>query len=356
MSPDLDRRIASALQARAVSDGEIDPAPLVRHARLHGGRIRRRRRALVSAGAATMAAVVAVAALVLPDRGLPGVPAAAVPSLPAAPDRPGAAARPELVGSDPAVLHFTAPDLVAGAQFVTWSAGDGVESAEARGGARSVLFVLARAEKDLDGTGRTLGSSGGPVTPAEVRVGDRPGTAWVDGTPVEGAAGGTGNWTVRWQPAGGLWAGLQILGTDRAALLEAAGRIRFNSAQRCVVPFRLTVLPPGMGARSCSVKLGARGFEEGSLLAGDTRRWFSVRVERPGPGRRPDGPGGGLTAGPYRVEREETRVLRTVAGSCYVSLIRDDWGSWANGVTEPEALDVLAGYRPAGDLGDVTAW
>ncbi|MDI6097118.1 hypothetical protein QLQ12_00660 [Actinoplanes sp. NEAU-A12] len=371
MSHDLDERIAAALQARACSGGGIDPEPLVRHARRHGGRIKRRRRALAAFGTATAAAVMAVTVLVTPDLDLPGPPPAAAPSLPGSPGSPGAVARPDLVGADPGTLHFTARDLVAGADHVTWSSGAGSESVEARGGSTSALFQLAGSEKSLNEAGKTLGSSGKPVTKVEVAVGGQPGRAWVDSQAVEaatgesgrsgessesGESGESGNWTVRWQPAEGLWASLQILGTDQAGLLAAAGGIRFDSAQRCVVPFRLTDLPAGMRTLSCSVKLGARGFEEGSLLAGDAQRWFNVRVERSSPEWRPTETEGDLTAGPYQVEREGNRALKMIVHSCFVGLIRDGWGSWGNGVTEPEAVRVLAGYRPAADLGDVATW
>lgn len=227
---------------------------------------------------------------------------------------------------------------------MTWGAGQGVESVQTR----SALFLLARDTPRLDAADRTLGSSGTRATAVDVLVGDRPGRAWAD------AADG-GNWTVDWQPATGLSARLQMLGAGRAQLLAAAATIRFDGARRCALPFRLTAVPEGMRTLSCSVMLGSGGFSEGALLAGDTERWFSVRVERP-TGHRPAGPHGDLTAGPYRVDRTDTRVLRTVVASCYVGLIRDDWGTWANGVTEPEALSVLAGYRPTGDPGDPSSW
>ncbi|WP_430783424.1 hypothetical protein [Actinoplanes sp. G11-F43] len=341
MSHDLGERLAATLQDRA--GGTVDTGALVRGARERGGRLRRRRWLLTSAGTAVLA--LAVAAVVLVTPGLPRPGGTATPALPAAADQPGAAARPDLVGTDPGVLHFTADHLVAGSTHVTWGAAAGVESVQTLGADVTALFLLAGDASALDGADRTLGSGGGSVTREDVLVGDRPGRAWPDG----------GTWTVDWQPSAGLWARLQMLGAGRAELLTAAAAIRFDGARRCAVPFRLTVVPDGMRTLSCSVMLGSGGFSEGALLVGDDDRWFSVRVER-ADGHRPAAPRGELTAGPYRVDREDTRALRTVAGSCYVGLIRDGWGSWAKGVTEPEALSVLAGYRPAGDPADPSSW
>ncbi|SDT47824.1 hypothetical protein [Actinoplanes derwentensis] len=348
MSHDLDDRIAATLQGRA--GGEIDPEPLVRKAREHGARIRRRHRVINAVATAALTVTLTVAVLVTPDVSRTGRTGVAVPPPPAT-GVSGAAASPGLVGGDPATLHFTAAELVAGAESVTWGAGEGVESVEARGADVSSLFLLTRTAKKLDEADRTLGSSGEPVSPVDVLVADRPARVWQDGDHGDG-----GNWTVEWQPTGGLWARLQMVGSGQPELLAAAATLRFDAATRCALPFRLTVVPAGMRVLSCSVTLGSRGFSEGVTLVGDDERWFSVRVEEPGAGNPAAEVDGALTAGPYQVRRAETRVLQTVAGGCYVGLIRDGWGSWAKGVTEPEALSVLAGYRPAENLSDPARW
>jgi hypothetical protein len=340
MSHDLDERITATLQAHA--EGRIDTDGLVRQARANGGRLKRRRRALAVLGTAVVSAVVAVTTLSGP------VPRPVPLALPAASEQPGAAARPELVGTDPTTLHFTAADLTAGAALVTWAAGDGAESVEVRGDAMTALFVLARTEKELESDQRTLGASGDPVTTYDVRVGDRPGTAWVDGLP-----GGAGIWTVRWPPADGLWAKLESFAHTREQAIAATAMVRLDASQRCVTPFGLADVPGGMRILSCSVNLGDRGFEEGTLRVGDDDRWFSLRVERAHPDARLDDTANGdLTAGPYQVTRQGDGVLTMAVGSCSVSLIREGWGDWADGVT----VRLLAGYRQADDLDDVGSW
>ncbi|GIF42124.1 hypothetical protein [Actinoplanes xinjiangensis] len=347
MSHDLDERIVATLQAHA--GGDLDTEALVGRARANGGRLKRRRRAVAVLGTAAVSAVVAVTTLFGPSLPAPGP---ATVALPAAPDRPGATARPELVGTDATTLHFSAADLTAGARYVTWAAGGGTESVEVRGDTMTALFVLARTEEDLAGEQRTLGASGDPVTTYDVRVGDRPGTVWVDDLP-----GGAGLWTVRWQPADGLWAKLESFAHDPEQAVAATAKVRLDSAQRCATPFRLTDVPGGMRILHCSVTLGGRGFEEGALRVGDDEHWFSLRVER----SHPDNPladtsHGDLTAGPYQVERRSDGVLTTVVGSCSVGLIREGWGDWGDGVTEAEAIRLLAGYRQADNLDDAGSW
>ncbi|MEU4570242.1 hypothetical protein [Micromonospora sp. NPDC023956] len=351
MSVDLDERLAAMLKARAGAD--IDPAPIVAYARSRGRRLRRWRRGLTAVGTAAAGAVLAGMALVLPTGPGPDQtprPASAL-LLPASPNQPGAAERPALVGRDPTVVHFTAESLVPGAENATWSAGRGTESVEFRGAEIQLRFVLARAAATLDGVRQTLSSSGRPEPPTDVRVNGRPGTAWVDPAP----SGGRGLWFVRWQPVDGLWARLDIYAASRDEATGAAGRIRFDKAQRCAVPFRLQSLPAGARVLECSVSLsrdGSGAFAEGSLVAGDeSGRWLTVRAQRG-----PTGTGAGtgdLVAGPYRVRRQGSTVLQMSVGPCRVEVFLKGWG---DGNTEADGLMVLGGYEPAGDIDDVDTW
>ncbi|MET8090390.1 hypothetical protein [Micromonospora sp. NPDC005220] len=347
MFSDLDEQLASTLKRRA--GGDIDPTPIVARARARGRRLRLRRRGLIAGSVA--AACVALASVVL---AIPGVwstddsimPAAAL-MLPKA--QSDATVRPEEVGADPATVHFTADALVSGADFASWRTGRGIESVEFRGPSGHARFALARTEVLLNELQQTLSSEGRPQARTEVRVGGRAGVAWFD------PSGDRKLWFVRWQPADGLWAQLDIYATTRDDATGTASRVRFDGAHRCVVPFRLESLPPGGRLLECSVTLGRSArdsFAEGSLVVGDASgRWLTVRAQLAPAGY--DARRGDLVAGPYRVRRQGSDVLEMVIKSCYVEAFRKGRG---NGYTEAEGLAILGGYRPARDIDHPDTW
>ncbi|MEW1584113.1 hypothetical protein AB0283_01510 [Micromonospora vinacea] len=347
MFSDLDEQLAATLKHRA--GGDIDPTPIVEHARHRGRRLRLRRRGLVAGGAA--AACVALTALVMAvpvgrSTDDPIMPPAAL-MLPEA--QSDATVRPADVGADPATVHFTTDALVSGADFATWRTGRGVESVEFRGPSGQARFALARTEALLNGLQQTLSSAGRPQARTEVRVGDRAGVAWFD------PSGDRKLWFVRWQPADGLWAQLDAYATTRDEATGIAGQVRFDGAHRCVVPFRLESLPPDGRLLECSVTLGRSArdsFVEGSLVVGDASgRWLTVRAQ-PAPAG-DDARRGDLVAGPYRARRQGGDVLEMVVGPCHVEAFRKGWG---NGYTEAEGLAILGGYRPARDLDRPDTW
>ncbi|MCN0180180.1 hypothetical protein [Salinispora arenicola] len=349
MPSDLDQRLAATLKWHA--GGEVDLAPIVEQARRRGRRLRRRRRGLIAGGVAAACAALVAVVLVIPTTGhAPDgaiIPATAL-ALPDAPGQPGAIMRPEVVGADPGMLHFTTDTLVGGAESATWSAGRGAESVEFRGPTGHARFVLARSVAMLDALQQTLSSAGRPQPPTDVRVGGRPGLAWFD------PSGGRKLWFVRWQPVTGLWAQLDIYATTRDEATDTASRVRFDGAHRCVVPFRLQSLPPGGRLLECSVTLSRSEqglLAEGSLVVGDeTGRWLTVRA-RPAPGYAART--GELVAGHYRARRQGSDVLEMFVKPCVVEAFLKGWG---NGYTESDGLTVLSGYRPARDLDEPGTW
>ncbi|MFF0654731.1 hypothetical protein [Micromonospora tulbaghiae] len=348
MFSDLDQQLATTLKHHA--GGNVDPAPIVEHARRRGHRLRLRRRWLITGGTAAACAFLATAVMVIPAGRAPdgATRSATALVLPDAPGEPGAIARPEVVGADPGVVHFTTDSLVGDAWSATWSAGRGVESVEFRGTAGQARFVLARSAATLDGLQQTLSSAGRPQPPTDVRVGGRPGVAWFD------PSGDKKLWFVRWQPVDGLWAQLDIYATGHDEATDAASRVRFDGAHRCVVPFRLQSLPPGGRLLGCSVTLlrSERGaFDEASLVIGDeSGRWLTVRAQ-PAPGRDPRA--ADLVAGPYRARRQGSDVLEMFVKPCVVEAFLKGRG---NGYTESEGLTVLSGYQPALDLDHPDTW
>ncbi|MEV4138370.1 hypothetical protein AB0J72_40150 [Dactylosporangium sp. NPDC049742] len=333
----LDERLTTTLRDRA--GGDVDPAPIVAHARRRGQRIRLRRRAV--AGAALCAVLLAVAAVV-PWRQAPDAPAApevAALALPVSPDVAGALGDPDKVGAEWGTVHFAVGDLLDGAEYATWSTRPGIESVQIL---RRATFTLAATADKLDGAASQLESAGRPGAPVAVAVGGRPGTARADAGP----AGGQTLWSVRWQPVGTLWARLDVYAGGADEATAAAARVSFDAAYRCVVPFELSKLPAGAQIQGCSLTLGARGgFAEGALMIGDYGRWLTIRAERTPPGM--DAVTGDLAAGPYRVARAGDGLLEMLVQPCLVDLFLTDRGS---GYTEQDGLLVLGGYAPVQDL------
>ncbi|MFX0592857.1 hypothetical protein [Melissospora conviva] len=351
MSFDLEKRLAMTLTAHEGS--AVDPAPIVAGALTRGRRLRRKQRMVRVVGVAAACLMLAGAAIWLPISG--GSDRAPLPVsallLPAAPGEPGAASRPDLVGTTPGAVHFTVDRLLAEADHVTWTAGRGIESVELRGRI-AARVMLARDRAALDEVQQTLASSGSPQQPVEVRVNGRPGDAWFDPAPPPG---GQGLWVVRWRPVDGLWAQLDIHGESLEAVIGTASLVRFDEARRCVVPFRLESLPAGTRLQGCSVNLGLDGrgaFAEGSLVVGDEAgRWLTVRAQRV-----PVGVGnaaGELRAGPYRVRRQGSEVLEMTVAPNEVEVFLKVWG---DGYTERDGLTVLSGYTPAPDVDDISTW
>ncbi|WP_433114996.1 hypothetical protein [Micromonospora sp. CA-246542] len=340
MVSDLDRRLAATLAHRA--GGDIDPTPIVEHARQDGRRLRRRRRGLLAASAAAACVALAAVGLTIPSADDPMPPATTL-LLPEATVQNGLA-----VGADPTTVHFSADALVDGAEYATWRAGRGSESVEFRGPDGAARFALARSVAALDALPQTLSSSGRPQPRTDVRVGDRPGVAWFD------PSGDQKLWVVRWQPADGLWAQLDTYAATSDEAIGTAGRVRFDGARRCVVPFRLEALPAGARLLECSVTLGRSekgAFVEGSLVVGDDAgRWLTVRAQ-PAPGQQVRS--ADLVAGPYRARRQGSDVLEMTVEPCFVEAFRKGWG---NGYTEADGLVILGGYRPTGDLVRPDTW
>ncbi|MGC4867995.1 hypothetical protein ACLQ3B_21475 [Micromonospora sp. DT53] len=354
MFSDLDEQLAATLKHRA--GGDIDPTPIVAQARHRGRRLRLRRRGLIAGGMGAACVALASVVLAIPGVGTIDDPTVsvdpligAVLTLPDAPARTGAIARPQAVGADPATLHFSTDTLVNDAEYATWRAGRGTESVEFRGPSGQARFVLARSEALLDGLQQTLSSDGRPQPRTDVWIGDRPGVAWFD------PSGDRKLWFVRWQPAAGLWAQLDAYATTSDEATGTASQVRFDGAHRCVVPFRLESLPPDGRLLECSVTLGRSArdsFVEGSLVVGDASgRWLTVRAQlAPAVD---DARRGDLVAGPYRARRQGRDVLEMVVKPCYVEAFRKGRG---DGYTEAEGLAVLGGYRPARDLDRPDTW
>ena len=358
MTTDLDELLAESLQRRA-GGADVDPAALLNSAVERGRRIRRRRRVVVAGSAFVATAAVAVGLAVAPGMPrrpapaqLPGpvqsvVPPTADPAhgalwMPPATDQPGAVSRPDLVGTDTSVLHFSINGMTEGAESASWASAKDFESAEFFGtkGTTSFMVNAARSKEDfgeplIKGQAQAVTVNGRPATMAEMT---RP-----------------ESWIVTWQPADGFWAQAFASGHDRTDALRLAGAVRFDQATRCVVPFRLTAMPPGLAVMQCTVTLTSTGphpgLQEARWQIGDGRRYASFSV---GNGRETSKLfRGEITVGPYRVLRQSgTWVFLT--RPYFVQLMTAEG---AHGpIPESAARALIAGFRSTGTPEDPLSW
>jgi hypothetical protein len=360
MRTDMNEALTGALHRRAETGSAIDPALLLESASVQGRRLRRRRRMWAIAGSALGAtAAIAVAVTALP--GMPGRPvlqpdaaphssaAAPQPSasapgqgfgMPPATGLPGALARPDLVGTDPMVLHFSIDDLIGDATSATWSSAKDLENAQFFAPpSTSFMVSVARRQKDL-------GDSRAGSAPETVAVNGAPGTL------ATAKAGKKQQWMVTWQPVAGVWARASVSGTSRDAALRMAEGVRFDRATRCAVPFRLATIPAGMAVRQCSVQLtnGPRpALQEAGLWVGDDRRfaWFSATPVT-SPGFEPT-----MTIGTHRVLHTQQTWL--FADEPYLVQLSTAVGG--NGpIPDSAARSLIAGFRTAGKPDDPATW
>ncbi|MEU2664488.1 hypothetical protein [Micromonospora sp. NPDC007220] len=346
---DLDERIVRTLRERA--EGTVDTDRLTSRA-VAGGRVRRRRRragAGLALGVAAVLGFTVATGVGLPERVRP--PDAAAPdAATAAPPRlenvPGAAARPDLVGTDPQVLHFGFDP--ARARYRGWHVGFGVESIRVEvGGGRPVSVALARSadalwEYAVEGLppGAT-GMTGGTV---------------FDGTDRLHREGGTSIWIRLWQPAPGLYARAAVTAVTAQEIEVAVGALRLGEARRCVAPVRLTTLPAGARLDQCTV-------DAGSFPA---TLHMSLVV---------NGPGEAETRVAFDYARStvtgRTAGNRTIGGRAAYLYPRGDQlellgipkahlivdFSWSHGdFTEADAAVLLGGAQVATDPGDPETW
>ncbi|MEU9515838.1 hypothetical protein [Micromonospora sp. NPDC048169] len=246
---DLDERIASALREHA--EGAVDIDRLTAGAVTGGRRRLRRRRAVLGGGLALVALLGGLA--VVP--GLPGVdrpftgPAGPAASAGAAPPlmraAPGAAAAPEVVGTDAGVLHFGVDTTRV--RYLSWEASQGRETVGLDvGDGRKVTVELARSSQTL----RDASAEGVPFEVAalaeEAAFDGRTSTLTVDGMPIQ---------VRQWRPVPGLYARASVSAQQDTALTVAAEALRLTEARRCGAPARVTTVPDGARVASCRVNV-----------------------------------------------------------------------------------------------------
>ena len=320
-----------------------------------GRRARNRRRGLFGAAACALTVAVAAAVTMSPvarqDRtGTAPAPAPArlnpVSRLPPA-DAPGAAERPDLVGTDRRVFHF-ALEGVTTQDGVTYVSGDGLEMAVA--GWSSVVLTRDRAAAERVADSLDAGRS---LDRRAVTVGGRPGTLmrWT------GSSGAPEFLNLVWDPIDGLSVGVGVLyPATEGTIWALVGALRLDMAQRCVTPFSLTDVPSGLRLVNCASGVPVAGgpYWVSRVELGDAAgNAITVSVgQGDEPGLAP-GPGASRTVAGHPVEWFDgpTRALRSkdFDGVPVTVGVKGSFG-------ETEATRVLAGLRLADDRAGPFGW
>lgn len=355
MSTDLDRMLSDGLRSRAAAGSPIDPQPLLGAAVTRGRRLRARRRVVTATLAAVVVAATAGAAVLLPraDTTVPAGPSAVdLAKLPDAPGQPGARARPDLVGTDPAVLHLSMNALISvqGSRGY-WTSQRGVETAMVRRGDYSVFMAIS---SDPARIRPLVGLSGGAETvlsePAATTVAGRAATVRIS-EPRPGVPDRI--YSFDWQPVDGLWARYEAqlaTGEDRARQLLQ--EVSLDRAQKCVTPMRFTYLPAGATVSGCQLIIVADPtgvLELATLLITDGNRKLWVHAAD---ADEVSLTGLELTAGPYQVwrgPRDNRWLLRS--GELSVQAYDQD-----EPIDQDEVLRVLGGLRLSDQPRDPHAW
>ncbi|MGI5184264.1 hypothetical protein ACQEVZ_49210 [Dactylosporangium sp. CA-152071] len=365
---------------RPHGEGDVDVAAL-RAGTMSRVRAARRRR-LVLAAAGTAAALTAGAMAV--PRLLPGggtTPTVAAPpsvsvnrataraaALPVA-NVPGAAQRPDTVGTDRAVLHFDVDLAAFGGTGGWWRSGPGVERAEIWTGSGTresttehTATVVLSPDLDQAKVGGLAAGGGPPNSPAPVAVtvAGRPGT--IQQFP-DGWTPGKVTWALWWQPVDGLWAVLTMETADAAAVVTAAATgVHLDRSQRCAVPIWVGAVPAGTEWNSCTTSMGpagadGRSWQSGSvsfrgasgdsliLTYGNVTDW-SAEGTKFVPNRTVNGrPAMWYTSGPG----QQLAVPGTDGRNLFVNIKGE-------GVTEQDALALAEGATFSDDLVHLGTW
>jgi hypothetical protein len=415
---DLSSTISESLHDRA--DRGVRAAGLHDRAVARARRYRRNRRMAVAATGAGVTAAAVAAAIAMPNlltnlghRDGGGVmPAVAVKhttappvdtgptTLPRLAGVAGAAARPVLVGTDPAALHFDVDLTSLGITEAVWTSAPGYEAMEtpetSSGTATKIYLSGSKARLDAvrpaaagleqfrsDGTTTSVPGTFESDPVENIQVGGRPATIQhsrsknLGGTGASGAAvyrvdrvgAPTTAWTLDWQPADGLYAEVVVVGGDRNLALAAVAALRPDRAQRCAVPVRLAALPAGAAWTRCVTQL--RTAPGGSAAGGGL--WQSSRLVLSRTG------GGGfdvyLEMQPERVahDLDQYHPSVTVQGHPAAWLDHDPRGLWIMNfgpmevfiggagendplLTKPDTVAVAQGLVLSDNLADPSSW
>jgi len=362
---DLDDGITSVLRERA--EGHVDADLMLARvvARGRTRKVRRRAVAGVSLGLVLLAPLgLAGVSDGLGDMRWPGAGRAAVtpPAPPPAGGVPGAAVRPDLVGTDPGLLHFGVDP--AAAQYLSWRSAAGVESIRLKlpGGGQVAVDVGRSAEAVEtavhDGvphtsTRVTEQSFAGPTGTLEKAPPG--GAADVGGVP-QGAGVGQPGWILRWQPVAGLWARAAAFGPTDGDVRAAMAVLRFDRARRCAAPFRLDALPAGARVTTCGVTVAdfPKVVEAVLSVTADGGERMDVHLRYAASIAKTRTDGNRTINGHSALLSPKGDVLELLGYPKLHLTARFGWPF--QGFTEADATTVLGGVRVADDVAEPDTW
>ncbi|MFC0006021.1 hypothetical protein [Micromonospora siamensis] len=350
---DLDQDILRTLRDHA--EGPVDTDRLLARSVAGGRRRRRHRRALLGGGLALVALLGGVAV----GPGLPGVsrpftatgPAGTTgPVPPVVGAAPGAAAAPQVIGTDPQVLHFGIDP--ARARYLGWGVVRGVETIQVDvGDGQTVTVDVANSVAAL----RNYVFDGQSVEIVKIAT-----EAAFDGRTSRVTANGRPVQVRHWHPAPGVYARATVQADTDTGLRVAARALRVDEARRCTGPVRVTSLPSGSRTASCQVDVS---HSPGLITAridvsrpGEQRMSLSYRYAieagmAPEAGNTEvDGKPAQLDPGPPKTpakgQKPEVRGRLELLGLGKARLVVQ-WGWPYYGFDEVDAAVVLAGARVA---------
>jgi hypothetical protein len=370
MPNELAERLTSTLQDRANLGAPIDPARLMRQAVVDGRRIRTRRRAVTAVLAAVAVGAIVVtgtlaprpsdSATPAPDPSRSGFAPADLALLPVAAGEPGAGARPDLVATDPQILHFSADSLANQAVLATWTSTGGYESATIERDDFQVYVAVSRDPEKLPPSNSFVKFFRYALSsPTAVTIGGRPGTAATSvgttrlpGRPQVSSLAGK-LWALLWQPVDGLWATVEVQGQSLDRAVQIAESIRFDLAKKCALPFTVGRAPAGTQLLTCSIRFStqmSRLFAGAQLGFGDGKKTFTFYAS--------DSEGGGVYPRPLKAGANQ--VWADPHGGNWTMLMDgvffDVTASPSHAFTQQQALDTLATVRMRAHPEDPSTW
>jgi hypothetical protein len=289
-------------------------------------------------------------------------------SLPEARGVPVAADRPDLVGTDPSVLHMDIqlsifPALV----YSTWESRPGAESIQVTFDqhglpGRALRVTITRDEHEAARSAPQQRSE----RREQITVHGRPAT--LERYP-QADSDSPSTWLLRWQPVDGLWAIVDALDATDAIPRLAAETLRLDRAQYCAQPLVATVAPARARWSACHVSFLA-GSGRGDGVGAWQVSGFTVTNASGGAlslqlglapppdmrkAKEPFQPN--RTVGHYpamwRDQKDGTGELRI---DDYAGKFDLDVSVRQPGFTEADALAVAGGLRLVGDLADPATW
>ena len=397
---DIELKVAESLRADADRGIKVDG--LREGAIARAGTMRWRRRAFTTAAAGGLAAVLTAGVITVPrllpangggslnppvvgaEAAAPGQASTGATNLPEIRGVPAAGQQPAPVGTDRGVLHFDVNLAAVNGKDSRWTSGEGYEQVVVATASNEMAIevVLSADAARIEAVKSTAGWSVQRPDTAPVRSDEAPTVpTTVNGRPAtiqkittntvpEETYDDTVSWLLRWQPADGLHALVQVFNVDKQLAYAAAGALRLDRTQRCVMPVRLANLTAGATWKQCQVQIrrnapAGRGVFVSSGITVEQPDGHRVQVWVED-AKTPDHPHDAGWFKPNRTVAGHPAMWMVKGGK---GLVVDELGPVGVGVwpgvdrlgkpaplTEAEAVEMIENLRVVGDLAHPETW